>query len=52
MKFNWKYTVISIVILAITLATTAFLVGGDSSLPSSPSPVGTQPVQSDSNYSL
>lgn len=53
MKFNWKYTIIGIICLAISLAGSAFLFGEDTSSPSS-RPAGVQPSApaSDSNYSL
>lgn len=54
MKFNWKYTVIGIICLAISLVASTALFGEDTSSPSS-RPAGVQPsapASSDSNYSL
>ena len=50
MKFNWKYTAIGIAVLAISLAATAFLVGGESS--SSDNPVIAPSPSTETNYNM
>lgn len=50
MKFNWKYTAIGIGVLAVSLAFTAYLIGGKSS--ASPAEAAPPAATSSSNYSL